>query len=963
MARSPSRSPLGGLCQEPLQKNGDHYWVEAHAAPVWEKDQLIGYMSVRRKPARDKVKACESAYRKFREHQAKGLCIRHGSVVSKGICSKLRKKLVDISVSGKLLLACSAAVILILATGLPFLNGKIATDLTDTGQANLTTNVSLIRTMIEIRLNSLKSEAARLNFALDSQFGDGISLDGTNEAPQLRNSKGDLLNNNIEVVDNFTKHTGAVATVFAATGDDFIRITTSLKKEDGERAAGTLLGKSHPAYLSVKVGKSYQGQANLFGKQYFTSYTPITDKNGKIIGLSFIGMDITTQLAELKAKILALKVGKTGYYYVLDANPGNNYGTMLIHPAKEGSNLLKSKDASGHEFIREILERKRGVTHYLWMNPELGDKVARQKVVVFETLPDANWVIAGGTYMDEFDALSHQISLYIIAGGLTMMLVLIALLYSLVRRLIITPLQNDVLPTFRALSAGHYDSQLDVMANDEIGQVRQGLETMQNRLGFEVSDQKRVANEMTRIKIALDSVSTPVRIADPEGVVIYANRALIETLRRVTPALQAQNSAFNLENFIGSSIGTLYPHPDEALQRLATLTETIENILEIGGRVFNVTTSPVFNREGERLGSVGEWLDRTDELAVEREVADIVQAAKNGDFDKRLNLEGKNGFFKQLSEDLNALAEVTSTGLNEVAHVLQAIAQGDLTQNIQGNYTGIFRQLKDDTNTTVERLQDVMTRIKEASESIDTAAKEISAGNSDLSIRTEQQAASLEETATSIEELNSTVKQNAENARLANELAKSSNETAVKGGDIVKAVITTMSGIQDSSKKIADIIGVIDSIAFQTNILALNAAVEAAKAGSQGRGFAVVATEVRNLAHRSATAAKEIKALITESVDKVHSGAKLVDQAGQTMDQVVSSFWQVANLMSEISHASREQSSGIEQVTLAVGQMDEVTQHNAALVEEAAAAAEGLEEQAWELVKTVSVFKLSDDNN
>jgi methyl-accepting chemotaxis protein len=260
----------------------------------------------------------------------------------------------------------------------------------------------------------------------------------------------------------------------------------------------------------------------------------------------------------------------------------------------------------------------------------------------------------------------------------------------------------------------------------------------------------------------------------------------------------------------------------------------------------------------------------------------------------------------------------------------------------------------------VERLREVVGRIKEASEAINTASKEIAAGNQDLSSRTEEQASSLEETASSMEELNATVKQNAENAKAANELAHSSNEIATRGGEMVKRVVATMDGIQDSSRKIADIIGVIDSIAFQTNILALNAAVEAARAGEQGRGFAVVATEVRNLAQRSATAAKEIKALIAESVDKVEGGAKLVQQAGSTMDEVVNSFQRVAALVGDITAASREQSSGIEQVTQAVSQMDEVTQQNAALVEEAAAAAESLEEQAQGLVQTVGSFKLAE---
>jgi len=344
--------------------------------------------------------------------------------------------------------------------------------------------------------------------------------------------------------------------------------------------------------------------------------------------------------------------------------------------------------------------------------------------------------------------------------------------------------------------------------------------------------------------------------------------------------------------------------------------------------------------------------------AVNAQIKALVDAAVAGNFKARGEADKFQYEFKEMIEGLNRLMEVSDVGLGEVSRILDALAKGDLTQRIDGNYQGTFGKLQGDSNTTVARLQEVVGRIKEATEAIDTAAKEIAAGNQDLSSRTEEQASSLEETASSMEELNATVKQNAENAKQANELAKKSNDAVSRGGEAVKRVVTTMGDIQDSSKKIADIIGVIDSIAFQTNILALNAAVEAARAGEQGRGFAVVATEVRNLAQRSATAAKEIKQLIAESVDKVDGGAKLVNQAGTAMDEVVTSFQQVANLVTEISGASREQSSGIEQVTQAVSQMDEVTQQNAALVEEAAAAAESLEEQARGLVQAVAMFKL-----
>ncbi|MDP9140458.1 MAG: methyl-accepting chemotaxis protein [Pseudomonadota bacterium] len=296
--------------------------------------------------------------------------------------------------------------------------------------------------------------------------------------------------------------------------------------------------------------------------------------------------------------------------------------------------------------------------------------------------------------------------------------------------------------------------------------------------------------------------------------------------------------------------------------------------------------------------------------------------------------------------------------VNEVQRVLSALSQGNLTEKMVGQYSGDFGRMRDDANATVDQLTQIITQIKTATDTINTASKEISSGNTDLSARTEQQAASLEETASSMEELTSTVKQNAENAKQANQLAMGASEVARKGGSVVSEVVTTMSAINESSKKIVDIISVIDGIAFQTNILALNAAVEAARAGEQGRGFAVVAAEVRSLAQRSAGAAKEIKTLIGDSVEKVGNGSKLVEQAGKTMEEIVTSVKRVTDIMAEISAASQEQSQGIEQVNQTITQMDEVTQQNAALVEEASAAARSLEEQAGGLSHSVSQFKL-----
>lgn len=339
----------------------------------------------------------------------------------------------------------------------------------------------------------------------------------------------------------------------------------------------------------------------------------------------------------------------------------------------------------------------------------------------------------------------------------------------------------------------------------------------------------------------------------------------------------------------------------------------------------------------------------------------VLQASYNPIYDQTGKVIKVVKFASDITEQYNA-SETLAKAVEESQVVISKAKAGDLTQRIKlDGKTGEIASLCGGINAIMDKMAEVIMQIKEASEVINNAAGEISTGNNDLSSRTEQQASSLEETAASMEELASTVKQNAENAQQANQLALTASGVAVKGGQVVGEVVSTMSGINDSAMKIESIITVIDGIAFQTNILALNAAVEAARAGEQGRGFAVVAGEVRNLAQRSATAAKEIKELISDSVSKTAEGTKLVENAGTTMQEVVQSVQRVADIISEISAASLEQTTGINQVNEAVTNMDETTQQNAALVEEAAAAAESLVEQAVQLSDVVSVFKLSDE--
>ncbi|MDO9425179.1 MAG: methyl-accepting chemotaxis protein [Methylobacter sp.] len=514
---------------------------------------------------------------------------------------------------------------------------------------------------------------------------------------------------------------------------------------------------------------------------------------------------------------------------------------------------------------------------------------------------------------------------------------------------------GDVADLAGNIATGKLDNAIAIKRNDS-GSLLATMKNMQQQLLERITADRQIANEALRIKTALDSISANVMVADNERTIIYMNPAVHNMMRLAETDIRKSMPHFDSGKLLGSSIDSFHKNPAHQKELLAQFSSILRSEVTIAGRTFYLVANPINNENGERLGVVVEWKDRTAEVGIEQEIAKVVSAAVSGDFNQRINEGNKEGFFLQLAQGVNELMEISFTGLNEVVHILSALSRGDLTETITSDYSGIFGQLKDDSNFTVGKLKDIVNQIKEASETINTAAKEIASGNNDLSHRTEQQAASLEQTAASMEELTSAVQHNAANAQHANQLAVDASDIAGKGVEVIGQVVMTMDDINESSRKIGDIISVIDDIAFQTNILALNAAVEAARAGDQGRGFAVVAVEVRNLAQRAATAAGEIKDLINDSVNKVSGGSKLVAQAGLTMEEIVASVRGVTDMMAEITAASAEQSSGIEQVNQAIAQMDDVTQQNAALVEQAAA--ESLEEQAQDLAVTMSGFKV-----
>ncbi|QDH32250.1 HAMP domain-containing protein [Burkholderia pseudomallei] len=662
------------------------------------------------------------------------------------------------SVGARLAALSSALFALLFAAFVWALTHAASGQIADQVHARIDEKDRSIAAMIALFDEALTAEASRAMTLFASFLPAGYALDAARTidvagvATPALTAGGQTLNLDFSIPDQFLQKSGAIATIFARRGDDFVRVTTSLKKQDGSRAIGTLLDRKGPAYAPLVAGRTYTGLATLFGKRYITQYKPIADASGAIVGALFVGIDVGAEMRLVENGIRQLKIGEHGYYFVLDASDGPARGTLLVHPARAGQ---RADDAAAP--YARMLAAKEGQLSYTSTDAAAGDDGPRAKFVSFVTVPQWQWLVGGIAIDDEVMAGMRATRNRFAAIGCAFVLAFAALFVAVVKRVVSRPLD----------AAAH------------------------------------------------------------------------------------------------------------ASERFAA-----------------------------------------------------------GDLSVRIGAHGKHD--KHDARD-GAARPPASGRSDEIGRLVRAV---------DGIGDGLAR---------------IVAQVRRGAADIAHGTVTIAAGSSDMAARIATQASSVEQTAASMEQITAAVQQNADHAAQASALATGASSAATTGGAAVQRVVATMGDIQGVARRIAEITGVIEGIAFQTNILALNAAVEAARAGEHGRGFAVVASEVRALAQRSAAAAKEIDALVGESATTAEHGFRIAEDARAAMQDIVARVDQVRAIIAEISAASREQSGGIEQVNLAVTQIGAATQQNATLIADAERAAAALRDEAAQLAHAVSVFRLAAD--
>jgi methyl-accepting chemotaxis protein len=1044
--------PWTGLVKN-RTKNGDFYWVEANATPVVENGAVTGYLSVRRKPAREQILAASGAYQLFKEGKAKGFVIQDGKVVKDSTFNRVSTKITGIKVHHRLLGIVGIALAVVIT--------QAGVGLYAISNSNKSLQDVYLERMKPVdQLNSVDDDIRKSMKIVDVVFADAKPVNsGKNTIMMIDPNEA---NKSAAEIEDALKDVKRIWATYKATDknpeeklqadqyeEDLFKLMSvslepsvvAMQKHDYE---GMKKADQTTEELYIKLAKE---SADLIQLQFKIAEKIDKEADARfntvrlltfagvvlMVGLlTLLGIAISRSITKpLEKAVETFKQITAGIYNSAIDAFGNSELSKVLQSLKTMQVLLSVKEndlneiaantkAQSTQYENQLaaINKSTGVIEFgldgkviaandIFLNA-LGYRRDEAIGKEHSTFVEPEFV-SSGEYKKFWERLNSGESitdqfLRIGKGGKEVWL---EATYNSILDVTGKPYKvvkyaTDI--TEHKLKNADFEGQITAIGKSQ-GVIEIGLdgtilkanETYLNMLGYAESE------------LVGENVSM---VLDPSFAKSDAYRNLWDKLvnggtdagqyKRIAkdghevwiqasynPIYNLKGKPFKVVNYTMDITEAKLKAADNAGQisgihqtqgviefdltgKILSVNENFLNIAgysenEVVGKHHSMFVEPAY-RMSHEYKAFWDALNRG-----EAQVGQVKRIGKGGAvvwmqaiYNPILDMNDKPFKVVKYATDITEQhnnAETLASAVAETQSIIENAKVGDLRNRVPlDGKSGSIASLCDGVNALMDKMTEVVVQVREASETINTAAGEISSGNNDLSSRTEQQASSLEETAASMEELASTVKQNAENSKQANQLASAASGVAVKGGEVVGQVVTTMTSINESAKKIEDIISVIDGIAFQTNILALNAAVEAARAGEQGRGFAVVAGEVRNLAQRSATAAKEIKELITDSVSKTAQGTAQVEEAGKTMHEIVTSVQRVTDIMAEITAASVEQSTGIDQVNQAVTSMDEVTQQNAALVEEAAAAAESLVDQAESLIEVVSAFKLNVKN-
>ncbi|MGZ4955210.1 MAG: methyl-accepting chemotaxis protein [Methylobacter sp.] len=924
-------------------KSGDYYWVDANVIPVYKNGVLHEYLSARHAPSREQIRIAIQQYDQIKTSKTQFSLSGWLPKINFGKHLSIGAK---IGLLGIMMILPSVMLIKLLVDekniDIKYTQQEIQGLEYITPLKQILIHVAEHRSLTDSYLHEV-NDSSRKNIdgirktvadevkaveAVNSIYGEAFK--SSDKWEEIKQGWSNLEQKSLQLVaeDNYTQHNNLIYKIRELIEDVSARSNLTLDSEPVTNYLMAIATVLEPELID-----------------YLNDFRTTNIYNAKNGGQLQEKLRTQVAIGDQRIRNQSLKIiNNLNTIYEVDEN---------LKPALEDKQNIFSIKVIG---LLNLIKREIYNANTISISPE---QIAQQGTEALNSVYalDAASILLLKSGLEERKTRLENSKLSILTIVIFTIVLVSFIGYLNIRNIVKT--LKEIVNIFSRIGEGEFKNVIDLHKHAELGDLLRSLHAMQVNLNVNISETREQVIKSTRVQRALDNANSCVMLADNNFQVIYMNQAVQSLFKEAETDIREQLPDFDASNISGANIDLFHRNPSHQRKFLSNLHSNFKSDIKIGPRHFHISVNPVIDSESQRIGSVIEWLDRTLEVKIEQEIADIVAAVKAGELSNRIDLSDKDGFFEKISIGINEFSDLIEHVFMDISNAMQCLAEGDLTKTIASEYQGDYLKCKNSVNDSMRKLADIVNQIKESSETIKISSQEIASDNNKLSHRAEQQASNLQETASSMNELASTVKNNSDSAQNANQLAEDACVMAENSGSIVKSAISAMTEINESNNRISYVIEVIDEIAFQTNLLALNASVEAARAGEQGRGFAIVAQEVRSLAQRSALAAQETKDLIQSSKQKVQIGSELVNETGNALTEIVTRIKKVNYIVAEIASASVQQTSGINQVNQAVSQMDDITQQNAALAEQTSETSASMSKLSSGMVKLLDFFKIT----